>query len=150
MNGDDPDCAPRMPPTKAPAYSLATLGVHADDALNSSTDVAPALHVSTTFRYASDPDKLVPVADEEVRDTTIPVHFPWSGRKRLLFARHWPTHSLANATPCRISADTLPRSSRPATLSHPGRQTHTSTPASRRPTRPASNPSSRSSSPAPP
>ncbi len=45
-------------------YKLDTLAVHADDKLNSSTDVAPALHVSTTFRY--DNAKLNPVSDEEV------------------------------------------------------------------------------------
>ena len=67
MNGSNPDAKPSIPATKAPAYSLSTLGVHADDALNSSTDVAPPIHVSTTFRYASDPDKLVPVSDIDVR-----------------------------------------------------------------------------------
>lgn len=67
MNGSNPDAQPAIPPTKAPAYSPSTLGVHADDALNSTTDVAPALHVSTTFRYASDPDKLVPIHDTDVQ-----------------------------------------------------------------------------------
>jgi cystathionine gamma-synthase len=45
-------------PSKNSIYSLSTLAVHADDPINSSTDVAPALHVSTTFRYPHDPDKL--------------------------------------------------------------------------------------------
>ncbi|KAF6226350.1 hypothetical protein HO133_009216 [Letharia lupina] len=40
-----------------------TLAIHADDQLNRSTDVSPALHVSTTFRYASNPDDLVPAKD---------------------------------------------------------------------------------------
>lgn len=66
MNGSNPDNQPSIPPTKAPAYSLATLGVHADDALNNYTDVAPAIHVSTTFRYTSDPEKLIPISDEDV------------------------------------------------------------------------------------
>ncbi|QIW98617.1 hypothetical protein AMS68_004135 [Peltaster fructicola] len=48
-------------------YSLATLSVHADDAMNTYSDVAPALHVSTTFRYPSDPSKLVPIPDEAPR-----------------------------------------------------------------------------------
>ncbi|KAF2767862.1 PLP-dependent transferase [Teratosphaeria nubilosa] len=47
-----------------PSYSLATLGVHADDPINSYTDVAPALHVATTFRYSSNPDALIP--EEEI------------------------------------------------------------------------------------
>lgn len=69
MNGSNPAAQPSMPPGTAdasPSYSLATLGVHGDDACNSSTDVAPALHVSTTFRYTSDPDALVPVSDSAV------------------------------------------------------------------------------------
>lgn len=41
-----------------PQYSLATLGIHGDDPINSYTDVAPALHVTTTFRYPRDPDAL--------------------------------------------------------------------------------------------
>jgi cystathionine beta-lyase len=40
-----------------------TLSLHADDALNVVADVAPPLHVATTFRYSDDPDKLTPVAD---------------------------------------------------------------------------------------
>ena len=48
--------------------SLSTLAVHADDTLNGPhvTDVAPALHVSTTFRYTNDLSKLIPIADEDV------------------------------------------------------------------------------------
>ncbi|KAI9743094.1 MAG: hypothetical protein M1818_003389 [Claussenomyces sp. TS43310] len=42
--------------------SLSSQTVHADDFLNSSQDVAPALHVSTTFRYAKDPNKLQSLA----------------------------------------------------------------------------------------
>jgi cystathionine gamma-synthase len=40
--------------------SLSTLALHADDVLNTESDVAPALHVSTTYRYTSDIDKLAP------------------------------------------------------------------------------------------
>ncbi|KAK3075941.1 hypothetical protein LTR53_000245 [Teratosphaeriaceae sp. CCFEE 6253] len=47
-------------------YSLATRGVHADDEMHDSTDVAPALHVSSTFRYPSDPDQLKPVDDLDI------------------------------------------------------------------------------------
>jgi cystathionine gamma-synthase len=45
-------------------YAPDTLAVHADDVMNSYSDVAPALHVSTTFRY--DNSNLVPISDEEV------------------------------------------------------------------------------------
>ena len=46
--------------TEAINYSLATLGIHGDDPINDSTDVAPSLHVSTTFRYPRDPSQLQP------------------------------------------------------------------------------------------
>lgn len=45
-------------------YRAETLAIHADDKLNLYTDVAPALHVSTTFRY--DNDNLNPTGDEGV------------------------------------------------------------------------------------
>lgn len=51
-----------------PTYSLATLGIHGDDPINSYTDVAPALHVSTTFRYPHDPQKLIPKDDNDPPD----------------------------------------------------------------------------------
>ncbi|PYH96460.1 cystathionine gamma-synthase [Aspergillus ellipticus CBS 707.79] len=37
-----------------------TRALHADDPLNRVTDVAPPIHLSTTFRYPDDPDLLVP------------------------------------------------------------------------------------------
>lgn len=43
------------PPT---TYDPATLAIHGDDWLNKGADVAPAMHVSTTFRYSHDPDEL--------------------------------------------------------------------------------------------
>ncbi len=42
------------------SLSLSSRAIHADDFLNVNQDVAPALHVSTTFRYSKNPDKLVP------------------------------------------------------------------------------------------
>jgi cystathionine gamma-synthase len=39
--------------------SLSSRAVHADDYINVHRAVAPALHVSTTYRYNSDPDSLV-------------------------------------------------------------------------------------------
>jgi hypothetical protein len=49
------------------SLSLSSQAIHADDFLNVNQDVAPALHVSTTFRYSSDPDKLVPNHELDVR-----------------------------------------------------------------------------------
>ncbi|KAL8808142.1 MAG: hypothetical protein Q9182_000206 [Xanthomendoza sp. 2 TL-2023] len=46
-----------------------TRAMHADDLLNTTPDVAPPLHVSTTFRYADDPKVLVPVESVDI-DTT--------------------------------------------------------------------------------
>lgn len=43
----------------------ATLSLHADSEVNVVNDVAPPLHVATTFRYPDNPDELVPVADAE-------------------------------------------------------------------------------------
>ena len=50
----------------AESHATSTVAVHADDILNASADVAPALHVSTTFRYASNPDDLVSARDLKV------------------------------------------------------------------------------------
>ena len=57
-----------VPPVDAQAAALdlfhldnvspATLAVHADDPLNVVSDVAPPVHVSTTFRYPRDPEQL--------------------------------------------------------------------------------------------
>jgi O-acetylhomoserine/O-acetylserine sulfhydrylase-like pyridoxal-dependent enzyme len=44
----------------------ATLALHADDALNNVTDVAPPIHLSTTFRYSDNPEELAPIADLSV------------------------------------------------------------------------------------
>ncbi|KAK7534563.1 pyridoxal phosphate-dependent transferase [Phyllosticta paracitricarpa] len=49
----------------------ATVSIHGDDWLNTkNTDVAPALHVSTTFRYPSAPDQLQPALDGEIEAET--------------------------------------------------------------------------------
>jgi predicted protein tyrosine phosphatase len=47
------------------AQSNSTLALHADDILNGSggTDVAPPMHVSTTFRYINDTEELAPIGD---------------------------------------------------------------------------------------
>ena len=46
--------------------SLATRALHADEHLNTYTDVAPAMHVSTTFRFPDNPNDLIPASDLEV------------------------------------------------------------------------------------
>ena len=65
-NPNLPDTNP--PPQQSLPYSLSTLGIHGDDPINSATDVAPPLHVSTTFRYPNDPSLLKPVADLGLAD----------------------------------------------------------------------------------
>jgi hypothetical protein len=46
-------------------HSQSTLAIHADDHLNMRlTDVAPPLHVSTTYRYAADPALLAPLTGD--------------------------------------------------------------------------------------
>lgn len=52
---------------KAAELSLASLSVHADDNVSSHRAVAPAMHVSTTFRYSDNPDELVPMDNTDVR-----------------------------------------------------------------------------------
>lgn len=46
---------------------ILTQSNHADQSLAISTDVAPPIHTSTTFRFPDNPDELIPVADLEVR-----------------------------------------------------------------------------------
>jgi cystathionine beta-lyase/cystathionine gamma-synthase len=46
------------------SYQPATSAIHADDRINVLTDVAPAIHTSTTFRYPRDASKLQPVPAE--------------------------------------------------------------------------------------
>jgi cystathionine gamma-synthase len=60
-NPNLPDSSPPEP-TQSLTYSLSTLGVHGDDPINSATDVAPPLHVSTTYRYPNDPSLLKPLS----------------------------------------------------------------------------------------
>lgn len=48
-----------------PQPGTSTRSLHADDVLNLVSDVAPPMHVATTFRYSSDPATLVPAADAD-------------------------------------------------------------------------------------
>lgn len=62
-----PDSVPSTQPHSSPSlfesYAPATQALHADRHLDPTSDVAPPLHVSTNFRYSSDPDALVPRAE---------------------------------------------------------------------------------------
>ena len=48
-------------------WSMASRLVHADDHIATHRAVAPAMHVSTTFRYNDDPSQLVPENYTDVR-----------------------------------------------------------------------------------
>lgn len=55
--------------------SLASRGVHADDNIAVHRAVAPAMHVSTTFRYSDDPDLLKP---SEYTDVSFSSPITWA------------------------------------------------------------------------
>lgn len=63
---DDDDIVKALPAPEfdtldiGPNISLATQVMHADALLNGHTDVAPPIHVATTFRYDKDPENLRP------------------------------------------------------------------------------------------
>ena len=68
-----------------PAYAPATISVHADDVLNTRlTDVAPPIHVSTTFRYPSDPTQLRPFRAESRSETP---YFPFQSPDEHCYSR---------------------------------------------------------------
>ncbi|KAM0258785.1 hypothetical protein ACHAQJ_003627 [Trichoderma viride] len=48
--------------------SLATRAVHADADIDGHSAVAPALHTSTTYRFADEPDELVPFKDLQLEE----------------------------------------------------------------------------------
>ncbi|KAJ3042868.1 hypothetical protein HDV00_006429 [Rhizophlyctis rosea] len=56
--------------------SLSTVAIHGDDPLNTphTTDVAPALHVSTTFRYPDNPEDLVPEWSKPISADNPPIY----------------------------------------------------------------------------
>lgn len=57
---------PTMAPPQGKQFSLASRLIHADDGAAPYTDVAPAMHVSTTFEYPNNPDDLHPVGLDAV------------------------------------------------------------------------------------
>lgn len=48
-----------------------TRALHADDRLNQVSDVAPPLHLSTTYRFPNDPERLIPSEDPVVWNPTV-------------------------------------------------------------------------------
>ena len=68
-NPQAPESSVPTPP-KQSKYHPATLGIHADDPINEVTDVAPPLHVSSTFRYARNPSQLKPADYVDIPDRT--------------------------------------------------------------------------------
>lgn len=90
--------------------SLSTKTIHADDFLNKGQDVAPPLHVSTTFRYNRDPSKLKTWKEHEVScnhsmkyidQLTEPIH-----RQRRLMT-HTYTHDIPPQTPHALKPSSL-------------------------------------------
>ncbi|MCJ1317960.1 hypothetical protein MMC15_003287 [Xylographa vitiligo] len=59
-NTTDPLASSPQPAPSFHKWSAATQAIHADDHLNRIEDVAPPVHVATTFRYHDDPDQLIP------------------------------------------------------------------------------------------
>ncbi|MCJ1394349.1 hypothetical protein MMC18_007227 [Xylographa bjoerkii] len=64
-NGIDTHTTEPQPAPSLRKWSAATQAIHADDHLNRIEDVAPPVHVATTFRYHDDPDQLIPSTDLE-------------------------------------------------------------------------------------
>ncbi|MCJ1383558.1 hypothetical protein MMC17_006672 [Xylographa soralifera] len=62
-NGVDASSSSPQPTPSLHKWSAATQAIHADDHLNRIEDVAPPVHVATTFRYHDDPDQLIPSTD---------------------------------------------------------------------------------------
>ncbi|KAF7928441.1 uncharacterized protein EAE98_005497 [Botrytis deweyae] len=62
LNGQQ-DLQDHTPDQGLSTLSLSSQTVHADDFLNKGQDVAPPLHVSTTFRYSNNPDDLVAISE---------------------------------------------------------------------------------------
>lgn len=52
-----------------PGMSMSTRAIHADDFHSPHRAIAPGMHVAVNFRYARDPDDLVPMQNEDVCTT---------------------------------------------------------------------------------
>jgi cystathionine gamma-synthase len=69
VNGDNQDGPGKLAAVFDRQLSIASLALHADDYINTHPAVAPPMHVSTTFRYADNPDELSRFYNRSVRDT---------------------------------------------------------------------------------
>jgi hypothetical protein len=49
-----------------PEMHMATRGIHADDFVSPHRAIAPGMHTAVNFRYARDPDELVPEENKDV------------------------------------------------------------------------------------
>lgn len=49
-----------------PSMGMATRAIHADDFVSPHRAIAPAMHVAVNYRYARDPDNLVPMVNDDV------------------------------------------------------------------------------------
>lgn len=63
-----------MPTEDVPLFPYPTLLVHADDHLAPTTDIAPALHPSTTYHYPVKIEDWRPVADTGEENSEEPVY----------------------------------------------------------------------------
>jgi hypothetical protein len=53
-----------------PKMVMSTRAIHADDFVSSHRAIAPAIHVAVNYRYARDPDQLVPGENKDVSIST--------------------------------------------------------------------------------
>jgi hypothetical protein len=67
INGSDQHVKHEFKKLSIKAQSPATIALHADDPLNVVDDVAPPMHVSTTYRYPHNPEALFSVTERGVR-----------------------------------------------------------------------------------
>ncbi|KAK2743898.1 hypothetical protein FQN57_004521 [Myotisia sp. PD_48] len=79
--------------------AMSTITLHADDVVNVVSDVAPPLHLSTTFRYSKDPEKLTPWADYN-HDEPLPVDHIYSRESAPNSTRFETILSQALKAPC--------------------------------------------------
>lgn len=110
-NGIEPSTTNGMHP-----YMAATRALHADEHLNHYTDVTPAMHVSTTFRYSNKPEELEPVSDADVGS-----HDWQLARLPLMHGVHRlpaPSRTSTHASPGQIHRGSK-RSSRPFCMAAP-------------------------------
>jgi hypothetical protein len=81
--------------------SLGSLAVHGDDHISSHSAVAPALHVSTTFRYNKCPGNLVPLENVNVRTLGLSSPLPAVPRRTenspMKLPVSWPIHHRVRA-----------------------------------------------------